>query len=84
MKIKMLKTKRGTEDGFTVRRYIKGEVYDVAHTLACELMRNAGAYNCEDDILPPVDTQELICGPLNSAMNDLAKIFKSSPKEVVW
>lgn len=32
--IRMLETRRGSEDAFTVRRFMKGETYDVADLLA--------------------------------------------------
>lgn len=34
MKIKMLETRRGTEDGFTVRQFFAGEEYEVRDHLA--------------------------------------------------
>lgn len=34
MKITMLHTKRGSEDGFVVRQFEAGQTYDVADTLA--------------------------------------------------
>jgi hypothetical protein len=32
--IKMLETRKGTEDGFTIRQFYEGEVYDVRENLA--------------------------------------------------
>lgn len=34
MHIKMLETRRGTEDGFTIHQFIRDQEYDVAETLA--------------------------------------------------
>ena len=34
MHIKMLETRRGTEDGFTVRQFIRDQEYDVSDSLA--------------------------------------------------
>ncbi len=34
MIITMTQTRRGTEDGFTLKRYMKGETYDVLPSLA--------------------------------------------------
>ena len=34
MKVLMLETRRGTEDGFTVNQYLQGEVYDLRDHLA--------------------------------------------------
>lgn len=34
MRILMLQTRRGTEDGFTVRQYAAGRVYEVREHLA--------------------------------------------------
>ncbi len=32
--IKMLETRKGTEDGFTIKQFYEGEVYDVKENLA--------------------------------------------------
>ena len=52
MLIKMLGSHRGSEDGFTVKRYMIGETYDVADTMGRAFCRNGWAYNAEpyDDI----------------------------------
>ncbi len=42
MLIKMLETRRGTEDGFTVRQYRKGDVYEIRDHLALAFLA-AGA-----------------------------------------
>ncbi len=34
MRIRMLETRRGTEDGFTIKQYNSGEEYDVRDHLA--------------------------------------------------
>lgn len=44
MQITMKETRRGSEDGFTVQRYEAGQSYDVAHTLACQLINNGWAF----------------------------------------
>lgn len=44
MDIKMLETRRGSEDGFNSLHFSKGVVYyGVAHTLACEFINNKWA-----------------------------------------
>lgn len=35
MRIKMLQTRRGTEDGFSVQQFFKDHEYDVRDNLAC-------------------------------------------------
>jgi hypothetical protein len=41
MLILMLETRRGSEDGFSVRRFLKDHFYDIADTLASAFI-NAG------------------------------------------
>lgn len=48
MKITMLGTHRGTEDGFTVRRFLKGETYDITHSLAVVFIRLGWARKAEE------------------------------------
>ncbi|MHC5537544.1 hypothetical protein ACYOEI_04855 [Singulisphaera rosea] len=48
MKITMLETRRGTEDGFTVRRFLKGDTYDVTHALAVTFIRQGWALKAEE------------------------------------
>ena len=43
MKIKMLETRMGTEDGHLVRQFNKDEVYDITNWLACEFMNSNSA-----------------------------------------
>lgn len=47
MQIKMITTHYGSEDGFAVKQYLKGELYSVADTLARYFMSNGWAYNCD-------------------------------------
>lgn len=47
MKIKMLKTRQGSEDGFIIHNYVKGNEYDLADTLATHFLRNGWAFNNE-------------------------------------
>ena len=49
MKIQMLKTVRGSEDGFVVKRYHKGNEYDVRDTLARSFIRKGEAIVIESD-----------------------------------
>jgi hypothetical protein len=53
MIITMLKTRRGCDDGFTVRRLTKGFTYPVADMLAHALICEGAAYNAE----PVVDDE---------------------------
>lgn len=43
MKITMLETRRGTEDGYVVRRFDKGEQYEISGFLANQFIRNGWA-----------------------------------------
>lgn len=47
MKILMLETHRGCEDGFHARRYHKGKTYDISSTLACAFVNNGWAVTVE-------------------------------------
>jgi hypothetical protein len=49
MHILMLETRRGSEDGFVVRRFEKGRHYDVADLLARMFIRFGWACECETD-----------------------------------
>lgn len=50
MKITMISTRRGSEDGFTTKQYIKGESYDVSRNMGSMFLRNCWAYNNEQII----------------------------------
>lgn len=43
MKITMLSTRYGSEDGFVVNKFERGQSYDVAHTLAARLINRGHA-----------------------------------------
>jgi hypothetical protein len=47
MRVKMLYTRRGSYDGFTIKRYIKGETYDLPGMLAQSFLDEGAAYNAE-------------------------------------
>ena len=47
MLITMLETRRGSDDGHTVRQFIRGQKYDVADTLAVRFLNQGWAYNSE-------------------------------------
>jgi hypothetical protein len=51
MRIKMLETRRGSEDGFAVHQYHKGCIYDVADSLAVSFIVSDWALNVSP---PPV------------------------------
>ena len=53
MLIHMLETRRGSEDGSRVRRFEKGDTYDVASPLARDFMRKGWAYSAEPGERPP-------------------------------
>lgn len=60
MLIKMLSTRRGSEDSFKVKRYEMGREYDVADSMGREFCRNGWAYNSEIFEDPASDFAELI------------------------
>lgn len=65
MRITMLETRRLSEDGFSIKRFEKGQTYDVRHTAACEAMRQGWAFNAEDedsDTISDEDTSKIING----------------------
>jgi len=47
MRIAMLETRRGSEDGFVVRRFEQGRIYDVADMLARTFIRAGWALEYE-------------------------------------
>lgn len=82
MKIKMLQTRRGSEDGFNVQRFEQGQSYDMADSLARQFLKEGWAYNDEDEqhpspnyvTLPPLAGFDLL-NILNDAHNDFERIF---------
>ena len=61
MKIYMLETRRGSEDGLSVAEYEKGRIYDVRDTMGRYFLNNGWAKEARDDgsimvdilVLPP-------------------------------
>lgn len=49
MRVLMLCTRRGSEDGFTVRRFHAGQRYDMAEGLARYFLRWRWASHCRDN-----------------------------------
>lgn len=47
MTVKMLETRRGSEDGFTLRVYHKDETYRMGRTLACRFLVNGWAVDMD-------------------------------------
>lgn len=81
MRIKVLETRRGCEDGFTIRRYLKGEVYDVAELTACMFLRNGWAF-CdlpEDATTPAATTLASVLSDLAHAPADFNRVFRPQP-----
>ena len=50
MKVKMLQTKRGTEDGFTVQQYLEGSTYDLTDQLAKNFLATGVAERTNESI----------------------------------
>lgn len=55
MKIRMLSTHRGSEDGFDVRCYEQGHVYDVREGMGCEFLRKGWAVCAPASIADDMD-----------------------------
>lgn len=59
MYLHMLETRRGSEDGFHVKQYIKGWTYEVADMLACYFIKNKCAIKAtEDQVLDYIDAKQ--------------------------
>jgi hypothetical protein len=74
MLVKMMQTRRGSEDGFLLKLYEEGRVYDMAHTLACRFINQGWAFNAE-----PSTSNEAIdeaMGQVNSALRKLDETQK--------
>lgn len=52
MRVRMLETRRGTEDGFVVRRFEQGIVYDLADCLARRFIAAGRAEAMEKPVYP--------------------------------
>lgn len=50
MKITMTQTRRGSEDGFTVKRFYEGETYEVGESMGRRFIRDGWAYPVEDSL----------------------------------
>ncbi len=57
MRVLMLFTRRGSEDGFVVRQFFEGQRYEMADGLARYFIRQRWAVMCTGD--EPVDTSAL-------------------------
>jgi hypothetical protein len=79
MRIKMLETRRGSEDGFTVRRFEEGEQYDVAEGLARQFLKDGWAYNAESEDEVGGACSDLVFGPLARANSDFNRLFRPQP-----
>jgi hypothetical protein len=84
MQITMLETRRGSEDAFTVRRFEKGETYEVADALGRRFLNAGWAYSAEaeDDDADPgpsLVSGDLVVGVLVRANADFTRIFRPQP-----
>ncbi len=75
MKIKMLETRRGSEDGFAVKRFEKGEEYEVADTLARTFVNQGYAHSTEQ----PADPRGNILSNLDRLNTDFNRLFRPQP-----
>lgn len=49
MQVRMLQTRRGTEDGYVVRRFDKGTTYEMSGFLARQFLANQWAFLVADE-----------------------------------
>lgn len=52
MLVYMTETRRGSPDGFMVKRYEEARTYDLPHTLACTFLRMGAGIRLEEEDLP--------------------------------
>ena len=71
MRIKMFESRRGAEDGHVVKRFEKGQEYDVADTLARTFLKHGYA-----QVVDP-DAQAL--GTLDRVTTDFNRLFRPQP-----
>jgi len=59
MKIKMLKTSLGADNGIQIKEYVENEIYDLSESLcACFLNANLCELVIEKEEKPPFETKE--------------------------
>jgi hypothetical protein len=78
MKIKMLETRRGSEDGFIVKRFEKGQEYEVADALAQTFLREGHAH-LSAHTAQVVDPRGNILGNLDRLSADFNRLFRPQP-----
>lgn len=54
MRVRMLETRRGTEDGYVVRRFVAGEEYEMADFLARSFIADGRAKAIDTPTLNPI------------------------------
>ena len=69
----MTQTRRGTEDGYTIRQYHRGETYDVRRSLAAQFLNRGWAYNAEP--FEPAEP-ESVFDALGRANADFDRLFR--------
>ena len=81
MRVKMLVTRRGSHDGFDIRQYHKGEIYDLPDNLARYFIRWNSAVSLEPNKTMEEVTQELIAKlrRLRTATNPATYEAKGEP-----
>lgn len=57
MQITMLETRRGSEDGFTVKQFEQGKSYDVSDMLARRFIRSGSAIEQGQKVMTTLDVQ---------------------------
>ena len=77
MFIKMLETRRVSDDGFVVRQLHAGDVYELRHSTATMIVRNGWGREVEGEATPPSFSGVL--DTLARANVDFDQVFRPQP-----
>ena len=75
MRLKMLSTHRGSENGFDVNRFFKDGIYDICSTLACYFIRSGWAVETSEPLYEP-SAEKTETVSLASANAQFDKVFR--------
>ena len=81
MHIKMLETRRGSEDSFTLSQYHRGDIYEVADNLARSFIGKGWAMEIAGEVIPPAPVSQFAMAAegLAQANADFNRIFRPQP-----
>ena len=78
MFIKMLETRRVSDDGFVVRQLHAGDIYELRHGTGTMIVRNGWGHEIEGEATPPSPASQVIT-ELARANIDFDRIFRPQP-----